>query len=74
MGQFEHENVIKLIGVITRTEPVMLITEYMLYGSLDQFLRANRDGQLTICQLVRLLHGIANGMNYLTNKAYVHRV
>ncbi|CAK5083803.1 unnamed protein product [Meloidogyne enterolobii] len=73
MGQFEHENVIRLIGVVTRTEPVMLITEYMLYGSLDQFLRANRDGQLTICQLVRLLHGIACGMNYLTDKAYVHR-
>ncbi|KAL7072715.1 hypothetical protein ACQ4LE_008300 [Meloidogyne hapla] len=73
MGQFEHENVIRLIGVVTRTEPVMLITEYMLYGSLDQFLRANRDGQLAICQLVRLLHGIACGMNYLTDKAYVHR-
>jgi serine/threonine protein kinase len=74
MGQFDHENVIRLIGVVTRTEPIMILTEYMLYGSLDQFLRGNRDGKLTISQLAKLLHGIASGMKYLTEKAYVHRV
>lgn len=74
MGQFDHENVIRLIGVVTRTEPIMILTEYMLYGSLDQFLRSNRDGKLSICQLVKLLHGIAAGMRYLADKAYVHRV
>lgn len=73
MGQFEHENVIRLIGVVTKTEPIMILTEYMLYGSLDQFLRSNRDGKLSMCQLVKLLHGIASGMKYLTDKAYVHR-
>jgi len=74
MGQFDHENVIRLIGVVTRTEPIMILTEYMLYGSLDQFLRSNRDGKLTMSQLAKLLQGIASGMKYLTDKAYVHRV
>ena len=74
MGQFDHENVIRLIGVVTKTEPIMILTEYMLYGSLDQFLRSNRDGKLTISQLAKLLNGIAAGMKYLTEKAYVHRV
>ena len=39
MGQFEHPNVIFLQGVVTRTNPVMIITEYMENGSLDHFLR-----------------------------------
>lgn len=39
MGQFEHPNVIFLQGVVTKTNPVMIITEYMENGSLDTFLR-----------------------------------
>ncbi|ETN69673.1 hypothetical protein NECAME_15160 [Necator americanus] len=39
MGQFAHQNVIRLIGVVTRSEPVMIVTEYMSNGSLDHFLR-----------------------------------
>ncbi|KAL3102059.1 hypothetical protein niasHS_003468 [Heterodera schachtii] len=73
MGQFEHENVIHLIGVVTKTEPVMILTEYMLYGSLDQFLRSNSNGRLSICQMTKLLQGVASGMKYLNDKGYVHR-
>ena len=29
MGQFEHSNVIYLQGVVTKSNPVMIITEYM---------------------------------------------
>ena len=39
MGQFSHENVIALVGVITRTHPTMIVTEFMTNGSLDAFLR-----------------------------------
>ncbi len=39
MGQFEHQNVIYLQGVVTKSNPVMIITEYMENGSLDTFLR-----------------------------------
>ena len=39
MGQFEHPNVIFLQGVVTKSNPVMIITEYMENGSLDTFLR-----------------------------------
>lgn len=41
MGQFEHPNVIFLQGVVTRSNPVMIITEYMENGSLDTFLRVS---------------------------------
>lgn len=39
MGQFDHQNVIYLQGVVTKSNPVMIITEYMENGSLDTFLR-----------------------------------
>ena len=39
MGQFDHPNVIYLQGVVTKSNPIMIITEYMDNGSLDSFLR-----------------------------------
>ncbi|CAB0001646.1 unnamed protein product [Nesidiocoris tenuis] len=72
MGQFEHPNVIFLQGVVTKSNPVMIITEYMENGSLDTFLRAN-DGKFQVVQLVGMLRGIASGMQYLSEMNYVHR-
>ncbi len=50
MGQFEHPNVIFLQGVVTKANPIMIITEYMENGSLDTFLRAN-DGKFQVRNL-----------------------
>ncbi|XP_068224771.1 ephrin type-A receptor 4-A, partial [Palaemon carinicauda] len=72
MGQFEHPNVIFLQGVVTKSNPVMIITEYMENGSLDQFLRVN-DGKFQVLQLVGMLRCIASGMQYLSEMNYVHR-
>ncbi|XP_041130645.1 ephrin type-B receptor 2-like isoform X1 [Polyodon spathula] len=72
MGQFDHPNVIHLEGVVTKSSPVMIITEFMENGSLDSFLRQN-DGQFTVIQLVGMLRGIAAGMKYLSDMNYVHR-
>ncbi|KAK6322920.1 hypothetical protein J4Q44_G00077120 [Coregonus suidteri] len=72
MGQFDHPNIIHLEGVVTRSKPVMIVTEYMENGSLDTFLKKN-DGQFTVIQLVGMLRGIASGMRYLSDMGYVHR-
>uniref|UniRef100_A0A915PFL3 receptor protein-tyrosine kinase n=1 Tax=Setaria digitata TaxID=48799 RepID=A0A915PFL3_9BILA len=73
MGQFAHENVIRLIGVVTKNEPIMIVIEYMENGSLDQFLRKNDNGVLELVQIIDMLRGISAGMKYLTEKGFVHR-
>lgn len=32
MKRFEHKNIVKLLGVCTKNEPVYTIMEFMLYG------------------------------------------
>lgn len=89
MAQFTDPNVIRLEGVVTQSHPLMIVTEYMENGSLDQFLR-DRDPKirqrskeaskslhppinLDIHQLLRMLRDVASGMRYLADMNYIHR-
>uniref|UniRef100_A0A670J0F9 receptor protein-tyrosine kinase n=1 Tax=Podarcis muralis TaxID=64176 RepID=A0A670J0F9_PODMU len=72
MGQFNHHNIIRLEGVVSKYKPFMIITEYMENGALDKFLR-EKDGEFCVIQLVGMLRGIASGMKYLASMNYVHR-
>ncbi|MGH0151731.1 UNVERIFIED_CONTAM: hypothetical protein FKN15_020906 [Acipenser sinensis] len=72
MGQFSHQNIIRLEGVVTKYKHVMIITEYMENGALDKYLR-DRDADISAYQLVGMLRGIAAGMKYLSDMNYVHR-
>ncbi|XP_069753107.1 ephrin type-B receptor 3-like isoform X4 [Narcine bancroftii] len=42
MGQFDHPNIIHLEGVVTKSRPVMIVTEFMENGALDSFLRGGK--------------------------------
>ena len=46
MGQFDHQNVIKLYGVVTKVEPVMIVMEYMQNGSLYYYLKVGQGALL----------------------------
>lgn len=39
MGQFHHDHVIKLYGVVTKVDPAMIVMEFMDNGSLYSYLR-----------------------------------
>lgn len=72
MGQFSHQNIIRLEGVVTKFKHAMIVTEYMENGALDRYLR-DHDGEFSSFQLVGMLRGIAAGMKYLSDMSYVHR-
>uniref|UniRef100_A0A8C8FBB7 receptor protein-tyrosine kinase n=1 Tax=Oncorhynchus tshawytscha TaxID=74940 RepID=A0A8C8FBB7_ONCTS len=72
MGQFSHQNIIRLEGVVTKFKHAMIVTEYMENGALDKYLK-DRDGEMPSFQLVGMMHGIAAGMKYLSDMSYVHR-
>uniref|UniRef100_A0A7N6F981 receptor protein-tyrosine kinase n=1 Tax=Anabas testudineus TaxID=64144 RepID=A0A7N6F981_ANATE len=72
MGQFAHQNIIRLEGVVTKFKHAMIVTEYMENGALDRYLK-DHDGEFSSFQLVGMLRGIAAGMKYLSDMSYVHR-
>ncbi|XP_038614560.1 ephrin type-A receptor 10 [Tachyglossus aculeatus] len=72
LGQFDHANIVRLEGVITRGSTLMTVTEFMGNGALDAFLRKH-EGQLSSGELMGLLPGVASGMQYLSEMGYVHR-
>lgn len=39
MEQLNHPNIVIFVGVVTLSEPKMIITEYMENGSLDRYLQ-----------------------------------
>ncbi len=72
MAQFNDPNVIRLEGVVTQSNPLMIVTEFMEHGSLDSFLRLNQS-KLKLPQLIKMLKDVASGMKYLSDMNYIHR-
>ncbi|KAG9471487.1 hypothetical protein GDO78_014532 [Eleutherodactylus coqui] len=72
MGQFDHPNVVRLEGAVTRSRPIMILTEYMENGALDAYLR-QCEGGLSALQMVTMLRGVASGMRYLSDRSYIHK-
>ena len=69
-AQFDHSNVIGMLGVVTRGSPFLLVLQYCDKGSLDQLLRTQ--GTSTE-RLTEFTLGIISGLEYLALKKFVHR-
>ncbi|XP_065899793.1 uncharacterized protein [Dysidea avara] len=78
MCQFDHENVIKLYGVVIDA-PEMIVLEYMSRGDLRKFLHALQpSSEETVYSklpllLLKFCQETAAGMAYLSGKQFVHR-
>ncbi|XP_044164789.1 ephrin type-A receptor 7-like isoform X1 [Acropora millepora] len=81
-----HNHVVQMIGYSTRSDPILLILEYMPYGDLLGYLRISRGhhdiynsgekkptSRLTDTELLSFAWMIADGMSYLADMRVVHR-
>ncbi|XP_068734120.1 uncharacterized protein [Montipora capricornis] len=87
MKQLQHPNIIRLMGAVTLSDPIMVMFEYIPYGDLLGFLKRSRglDDQyfndpdvkptspLTPQQLLKFAGEIADGMTYLEANKIIHR-
>lgn len=72
LKQYDHPNIVKLIGICVQKQPIMIVMELVPGGSLLTFLR-NRGATLKQCQLMAMCRDAAAGMRYLESKNCIHR-
>lgn len=65
MGQFDHPNIIRLEGVVTKSRPVMIVTEFMENGALDSFLRVKLQNDMFTKKIFLLQHFQYNELSNL---------
>nr|XP_027203646.1 probable serine/threonine-protein kinase tsuA [Dermatophagoides pteronyssinus] len=73
MKEMRHPNLVQLIGVCTLEPPFYIITEFMPYGNLLDYLRNNDREQMSAVILLYFATQIANGMSYLESRNFIHR-
>lgn len=72
LKQYDHPNIVKLIGVCTQRQPIYIVMELVPGGDFLSFLRKRKD-DLKTKQLVRFAADAAAGMTYLESKNCIHR-
>ncbi|ETN62085.1 venus kinase receptor [Anopheles darlingi] len=82
MKRFDHNNIVRLLGVCLQSEPVYTIMEFMLYGDLKTYLLARRhlvntkqteDSDISNKRLTMMALDVARALSYLAEQKYVHR-
>ncbi|KAI5636059.1 protein tyrosine kinase domain-containing protein [Phthorimaea operculella] len=88
MKRFDHKNIVRLLGVVTKTEPVCTVMEFMLYGDLKNYLLARRHlamgggiddsegleaDEASPKRLTGMALDVARALSYLAQLRYIHR-
>ncbi|CAG9765232.1 unnamed protein product [Ceutorhynchus assimilis] len=72
LKQYDHPNIVKLIGICVQKQPIMIVMELVPGGSLLTFLR-KKSASLAEGQLMTMCLDAAAGMRYLESKNCIHR-
>ncbi|VDK17333.1 unnamed protein product [Anisakis simplex] len=71
MSRLRHQNIVEVVGVCTRNEPLSCIVEHMPNGDLCQYLQSQNT--LSVEMLLSSCTQVAAGMSYLESQHFVHR-
>ncbi|PIA35552.1 hypothetical protein AQUCO_03500126v1 [Aquilegia coerulea] len=72
MRKIRHKNVVQFIGACTRPPSLCIVTEFMLGGSLYDFLHKQK-GTFKLPTLLKVAIDVSKGMNYLHQNNIIHR-
>uniref|UniRef100_A0A674NEU9 Tyrosine-protein kinase n=1 Tax=Takifugu rubripes TaxID=31033 RepID=A0A674NEU9_TAKRU len=72
LKQYDHPNIVKLIGVCTQKQPIYIVMELIQGGDFLSFLRL-KGHNLKPKNLVEMAQNVASGMEYLETKKCIHR-
>ncbi|KAK5880238.1 hypothetical protein CesoFtcFv8_023286 [Champsocephalus esox] len=72
MKQLQHERLVRLHAVVTK-EPILIVTEFMINGCLLDYLKSDEGKKLKMNKLIDMSAQIAEGMEYIEGKNYIHR-
>ncbi|XP_034828381.1 tyrosine-protein kinase Fer isoform X2 [Maniola hyperantus] len=72
LKQYQHPNIVRLIGIAVQKQPIMIVMELVSGGSLLTFLRT-RASNLSSRSLLAMCRDAAGGMRYLESKNCIHR-
>uniref|UniRef100_A0A3B5A2D7 Tyrosine-protein kinase receptor n=1 Tax=Stegastes partitus TaxID=144197 RepID=A0A3B5A2D7_9TELE len=89
MKAFSCHHVVRLLGVVSKGQPTLVVMELMTHGDLKSYLRSLRPDsepastnpsvpphatlKLLSCDMLQMAAEIADGMAYLNAKKFVHR-
>ncbi|XP_061792317.1 tyrosine-protein kinase Lyn isoform X3 [Nerophis lumbriciformis] len=73
MKTLQHHRLVRLYAVVTRTQPIYIITQFMANGSLLDFLKTKAGCRLTLPRLIDFSAQVSEGMAYIEKKNYIHR-
>lgn len=86
ISDLRHDNIVCILGVVLKEEPLCMLFEYMTHGDLHEFLIGHSPNDappssnvsplpvpLTQLQFLFISMQISEGMEYLSGHHYVHR-
>ncbi|XP_077007812.1 ALK tyrosine kinase receptor [Tamandua tetradactyla] len=78
ISKFNHQNIVRCIGVSLQALPRFILLELMAGGDLKSFLREtrprpNQPSSLAMLDLLRVARDIACGCQYLEENHFIHR-